>query len=236
MPLSYGPVVRVVLVLPVLLVVPVPRVVRAAAVGRGTAGLRAATAVHAAAVRCACWLRCAGRPGVVAVAAGAPAAECRRGGCRARWLTCLAGPPGPVTFRRPCRVRRPCRLRRPRRGGVAEVAGPAGVPAYGENQRTETRRAEPRAAGTRRKTSRPRAAPSLTPRGRGGPCGTETALTARSLAEWDEAMWSLAAIGDYSSWLCGGSAAMKGWSRSMRPSFDAPPGEPSSSKNSTFAL
>ena len=37
-------------------------------------------------------------------------------------------------------------------------------------------------------------------------------------------------------WFCGGSAAMKGWSRSIRPSLEAPPGEPSSSKNSTFAL
>ena len=35
---------------------------------------------------------------------------------------------------------------------------------------------------------------------------------------------------------CGGSAATKGWSRSIRPSLLAPPGEPSSSKNSTFAL
>ncbi len=35
---------------------------------------------------------------------------------------------------------------------------------------------------------------------------------------------------------CGGRAAMNGWSRSIRPSFEAPPGEPRSSKNSTFAL
>ncbi|GGU57173.1 hypothetical protein GCM10010498_13120 [Streptomyces cavourensis] len=37
-------------------------------------------------------------------------------------------------------------------------------------------------------------------------------------------------------WFCGGSPAMKEWSRSMRPSLEAPPGEPRSSKNSTFAL
>ncbi|OAH11249.1 hypothetical protein STSP_53830 [Streptomyces jeddahensis] len=33
-----------------------------------------------------------------------------------------------------------------------------------------------------------------------------------------------------------GSAATIGWSRSIRPNLEAPPGEPSSSKNSTFAL
>ena len=34
---------------------------------------------------------------------------------------------------------------------------------------------------------------------------------------------------------CGGSAAMIGWSLGIIPSLAAPPGEPSSSKNSTFA-
>ena len=35
---------------------------------------------------------------------------------------------------------------------------------------------------------------------------------------------------------CGGSAVMSGWSLGMSPSLAAPPGEPRSSKNSTFAL
>ena len=35
---------------------------------------------------------------------------------------------------------------------------------------------------------------------------------------------------------CGGSAAISGWSLSILPSLAAPPGEPRSSKNSTFAL
>lgn len=37
-------------------------------------------------------------------------------------------------------------------------------------------------------------------------------------------------------WFCGGSAAMNAWSRSIKPSLEAPPGDPRSSKNSTFAL
>ncbi len=41
---------------------------------------------------------------------------------------------------------------------------------------------------------------------------------------------------DQWSAFCGGRAAMNGWSFSIRPSFEAPPGEPRSSKNSTFAL
>ncbi|GAA2252107.1 hypothetical protein GCM10010104_56210 [Streptomyces indiaensis] len=52
-----------------------------------------------------------------------------------------------------------------------------------------------------------------------GPYGTEAARSAGR-----------------SYWFCGGSAATKGWSRSISPSLLAPPGEPSSSKNSTFAL
>ena len=35
---------------------------------------------------------------------------------------------------------------------------------------------------------------------------------------------------------CGGSAAMTGWSRSIRPSLLAPPGEPSVSKKPTLAV
>src|SRR5262249_12828619 len=35
---------------------------------------------------------------------------------------------------------------------------------------------------------------------------------------------------------CGGSAATTGWSLSILPTFEAPPGDPSSSKNSTLAL
>src|SRR5680860_1293891 len=38
------------------------------------------------------------------------------------------------------------------------------------------------------------------------------------------------------SWICGGKAAIIGWSLSITPSLAAPPGEPRSSKKSTLAL
>ena len=47
-------------------------------------------------------------------------------------------------------------------------------------------------------------------------------------------VWGTPALRD--GYACGGSAAMNGWSRSIRPSLLAPPGEPSSSKTSTLAL
>ena len=141
------------------------------------------------------------------------------------------------------------RLAQPRRPVGRRIAGAVG--GLGQRAPDDAAAPGPRGCRPRGRRSRPGCAAPLLVRRAAGPTGSPAARSrfpvrhvrrpadarAAPCARRRPAARSPAACGPASvSSACGGSAATIGWSLSILPTLEAPPGEPRSSKNSTFAL